>query len=359
MLEPRGMRTAGRGIARMMFGTAVLLAMGSRPAFADSPPVEPDTKELLREGFAALRKNDVQAAHAAFSSAWQKRQHFAIAISLAEVEMRLGRHVEAAQHWQYVLTNLPDDLADKREQATEQLEECRRHIGAFTVQVNATGASIYVDGALVGEAPLRREVYVTPGDHELYAERSSKRSPIRFFRISAGSTLSFSLDIEETASSTASTRPPQPAFAAATSQRERIGMMTSMRTPVVVAGLVVTASAVALGTAFVLKSNAASDDAQMALDQAVAASDPALDPSTVCGVRNKPPACDRAVRSLDEKDRYRDVAVGSFIAGGVAAVGTAAAAWFWPKPRQSMSIALRPMPSLSGTGAGALVSGTF
>ncbi|HKY34843.1 MAG TPA: PEGA domain-containing protein [Polyangiaceae bacterium] len=342
----------------LVLAVALFIAMISSPALADAPHVEPDTKELLREGFAALKKNDIEAAHAAFTSAWEKRQHFAVAFSLAEVEMRLGRHVEAAHHWQYVLANLPDDLADKRDQSTEQLEECRRHIGTLTVQVNMAGASIHVDGVQVGEAPLRREVYVAPGDHELYAEKGSQRSPIRFFRISAGSNLSFSLTVAEGASPGPSTLLVRPARPAA-SNRGEATLRPSMRTPVLVAGLVVTAGAAALGTTFVLKSNAARDDAQMALDQAVATSDPTLDPSTVCGVRNKPPSCDVATQKLDEKDRYRDIAVGSFIAGGVAAVGTAAAAWFWPTARQGTALTLTPMSTLSGVGGGALLSGAF
>jgi tetratricopeptide (TPR) repeat protein len=349
-----------RGIVPLLLAAALLAALvWSRPAAAEAAP-ETDTKELLREGFAALKKNDLETARTAFTSAWNKRQHFAVAFSLAEVEMRLGRYVEAAQHWQYVLANIPDDLADKREQAAQQLDECRNHVGVFTVHVSADGASVHVDGVHVGDSPLTGELYVQPGDHEIYAEKSGRRSPVRLFRISAGSNLSFELRVPPTALQLpASRQTAQSSLASGTDHVAQPSPATSIRTPVLIAGLVATAGAAAVGTVFVLKSNGASDDARDALNQAVAQSDPSRDPSTVCGGPNRAPACDTAFKSIDDKDRFRDLAVGSFIASGVFAAGTAAAYWLWPQQSPAKGVAVLPAPTILRGGGGLAFAGSF
>ena len=361
MLEATGPGSKRRqAVLRWVLAISVLILASSRPAFADAPPAETESRELLREGFAALKKNDLEAAHAAFSGAWKKHQHFAVAFSLAEVEMRLGRYVEAAQHWQYVLANIPDDLADKRDQAAQQLEECRPQIGSLTVKVSAEGASVHVDGVHVGESPLGRELYVRPGDHELYAEKSAKRSPIRFFRISGGSKLSFELVVPEPAPQPqASPQGSSAPVAGSTSREAHPVSSSSLRTPTLIAGLVATVGAAAVGTAFVLKSNGASDDARAALDQAVAQSDPSLDPSTVCGVPDRPRSCETAFALQDDRDTFRDIAIGSFIASGVFAAGTAAAYWLWPRASEVTGVAVLLAPGSGQGGAAVTMVGRF
>lgn len=360
MLEGTGLGSRRWQGVRRLISTLLVLVVVAQPhsAFADTPPGEAETRDLIREGFAALDKNDLDAAHAAFSAAWKKKQHFAIAFSLAEVEMRRGRYVEAAQHWQYVLTTIPGDLTEKRAQAAQHLKECRPHVGALTVQVKPDGSSIYVDGAVVGESPLAREIYVQPGDHELYAEKSGKRSPIRFLRISGGSKLSFELVVPEPAPPP-QTSPPTTAVPVVgrTLGQERTG--SSIRTPALIVGLVLTASAAAVGTVFVLKSNAASRDASAAFDQAVILSDPSRDPSAVCGFPDRPAACDTAIALLDDKNRFRNIAIGSFVASGVFALGTGAMLLLWPKRTDDGKAAFRATPTFTRTGGGITLAGPF
>lgn len=360
MLEQTGLgRNRRRGAIRMLLAMTLLAALvGSRTAAASGVP-EIDTKELLREGFAALKKNDLEAARIAFMNAWKERQHFAVAFSLAEVEMRLGRYVEAAQHWQYALMRVPDDLTDQRQHAAEQLEACMHHIGALTVQVNREGAVIHVDGAPVGEAPLDRELYVPPGDHELYAEKAGERSPIRFFRISADSRLSFSLRLPEPDPKLRAS--PQDGLPPVVTNAGRPASpgSSSLRMPVLITGLVATLGGAAVGTVFVLKSNGASDDARAAFDQAARQSNPTIEPSTVCGRADKPGACDTALARLDDKDRFRDLAIGSFIASGMFAVGTAAVYWLWPSAAGSTHAAVQAVAHPTQRGGTIAIAAAF
>ena len=104
---------ASRLLALIVGGGALLVGpqVMAQPTsdVGDTTTAEPDdtTRQLLRQGYNALKRDDLDGARAAFATAWAHRQHVVVALSLAEVETRLGRFVDAAEHWQYLLTNLP------------------------------------------------------------------------------------------------------------------------------------------------------------------------------------------------------------------------------------------------------------
>jgi tetratricopeptide (TPR) repeat protein len=317
---------------------ASLIALGAVPSngAAHAQTAASDdgaVKELMRRGYAALKKNDVEAAHSAFSEAWKKKRHFAIALSLAEVEMRLGRYVEAADHWQFVIRNLPDDLADKRADAEQQLVECKTRVGTLTVQMKPLEATLIIDGAPTLEPPADRELYVNPGDHDIRAEKDGKRSPTRSVHLSAGAKLSLELVVDDgsvrAAPAMAVSDPGGGASGAFAVLPPAPRRASSLKVPVIVSGLALTVGGATLGTVFLLKSNSASDDAQTAFERAVA-SVPGVDPSSACAVKDRPSSCDEAEARVTDQRTHRNVAVGAYVGTGVAAVATVAALLFWP-----------------------------
>jgi hypothetical protein len=325
------------------------------------------SKELMRRGFAALKKNDLEAARAAFAEAWRKRQHFAIALSLAEVEMRLERHVEAAEHWQYVLGNLPSDLTDQRAHAQAQLAECKTRIGTLTLQVKPPGASVYIDERLVGDAPLNRELYLPPGEHHVYVANAGQRSETRSVRMAPGSKLSLELVVvagssgESTPLSPSgspdgppSSHQPRPDHSAQSSSG------SPLRTPVLLTGAVLTVASAVVGTVFTLKSNAASDDANAAFDEAAANSVPGTEPNAICNLDDPPAGCDLAIERLNDRNGFRNVAISAFVATGVLAAATLTTYLLWPNNSQSASSPRAVLaPAVGPRSAGVAVSGTF
>ena len=277
--SPPPRRTLSRFAYITKWMLAVTIGLGTladpQPASAESLAEAPDdaTKELLRRGFAASKKGDLEGAREAFAAAWERRQHFAVALSLAEVETSLGRFVEAAEHWQYVVGHLPDDLTEKRSFAAERLAECKTRIGTLTLRVTPDGSAIHVDGARVADSPLNRELYLPPGDHTVYAEKVGRRSVTRKVRLGAGSRLSFHLVVPSVPPAQASAAPLLSRTASSRTDAHTTDGQSSagsLRTPVLVAGAALTLASAAVGTVFVWKSNGASDDAQGALEQAVA-----------------------------------------------------------------------------------------
>ncbi|HXK18455.1 MAG TPA: hypothetical protein VNG33_11665, partial [Polyangiaceae bacterium] len=198
------------------------------------------TKQLLREGFSAMKRNDLEAARVAFAAAWAHRQHFVVALSLAEVETRLGRFVEAAEHWQYLLENLPAEHAEKRDAAREQLESCRTHIATLTLRVLPQDATVFIDEKPLDDAHLDGELYLEPGAHEVYASKDGRRSTAHTFRASPGSRFSFGLVISPApaAQPTASLPKNAPDLPARTARPDGQSSVAaehrSLRTPVLI-----------------------------------------------------------------------------------------------------------------------------
>ncbi len=136
------------------------LAMGlsmARPAFADPVDV------LYEEGVTAAQAGQKEIAYEKLKAAWALRQTYDIAAALAVVENALGKYRDAAEHFQFVLDNFPP-VGDQTERARLQagLDAARKNVGELKINV-ADGASVEVNGRLVGTAPLKGPVFVDPG----------------------------------------------------------------------------------------------------------------------------------------------------------------------------------------------------
>src|SRR5262245_12166262 len=154
---------------------------------AESSALEYDSvRDLMRAGVAEYKKGNLQAARDAFLQAWSIKPHYAIAASLAEVEMALGQYRSTAEHLEYYLSNLPPELGDKRGAAESQLAEARKHLTALRVTADASDATIYVDGIAVDPG---RELLLEPGPHVLVAERANVRTQPREVVLVAGQSL--------------------------------------------------------------------------------------------------------------------------------------------------------------------------
>lgn len=134
-------------------------------------------KELMRTGFAEYKKAHYEAARDAFAKAWRLEEDGEIAGTLAEVEMRLGRHGDAATHWDYYLSEDPPDRAE----ALAQLGECKKHVAKLVVAVRGVEAEVRIDGAAVVDlADIGMtsvgSLWLTPGRHALEARAQGEQT---------------------------------------------------------------------------------------------------------------------------------------------------------------------------------------
>jgi len=92
-----------------------------------------------------------------------------VLLNLAQSQLRAGRYAEAAENFAKYIRENPS--AEAMSHAKAAFEEARDRVGEVSVEVNATGAVINVDGSDVGKSPLPYAVYMMPGRHTVRASK--------------------------------------------------------------------------------------------------------------------------------------------------------------------------------------------
>jgi hypothetical protein len=174
----------------LLFGVALATCLQASPTRA-ADDNEKAVAELMRTGVARYGKKDFAGARDAFERAWRLKRHAAIAASLGEVELELGRYADAANHLSFYLRNAPSgrDTSD----AQQQLNECKKHLGGLRVVVDAASATVFVNDRAIGISPLDGEYWVDPGEHSVRAVLDERASKSITVSVNAGQTRSVQL----------------------------------------------------------------------------------------------------------------------------------------------------------------------
>lgn len=318
-----------------LFASLAVAAVLAAPMAASAAPPKSDAKEmsdadkvreLMRTGVGEYKKGNLEAARDAFLKAWAIQPHYAIAASLAEVEMALGQYRSTAEHLEYYLSNLPEELQDRRPAAESQLAEAKKHLVALHVTTDVPDATIYVDGVAVVRD---REVLVEPGSHVLMAELGDHRSKKELF-VPAGESRDVKLELQPHAAP-AESPPPPPAAAPKPVEANDSGAHRPVS--VLIGGGALTLVAVGIGIGYSLDASSAQSDADRyaaETAQGVPANVVAQNAQCAPTGGTVPPACSALRDSLEQSNRSQNIATGAFVASGVLAVGTVVTYLLWP-----------------------------
>jgi hypothetical protein len=176
-------------------GAALLLALcagAPRVALAADPPAtaKADTskqaQQLLDEGLVAIKLGQWEKARSFLLGAWRLQQHWRIAPHLANVELKLGRMRDAAEHLSFFLREGKNLDPGDRKQAETLLARAQAKIGTVNVGGAPAGAEIRVDGELVGTAPLAGPIFVEPGTRRVEARAEGYATAERVVTLGPG-----------------------------------------------------------------------------------------------------------------------------------------------------------------------------
>jgi tetratricopeptide (TPR) repeat protein len=183
---------------------ALLVTITTTVATAAEPvPTEADREQargLLDEGLRAIRAGEYDVAQQALSRALELLPTYDIAISLGQAELKLGRYVDAARHFQFALNQFPPSESRKLKQSVvEHFEQAQQHIATLLITTIPQGANILIDGKPV-EQNAGSPLFVEPGERVLEARLDSDAAEPQTIRVGAGEKHEITLELKPQAS---------------------------------------------------------------------------------------------------------------------------------------------------------------
>lgn len=248
---------------------------------------------LYDEGVIAFKHAEWAKARAAFLAAWSLKKHWQIAANLADAELALGKHREAAEHAAFYARNAS---ADRKARADALLERAKAKVGTIFVHVDLPGAEVRIDEHLVGTSPLDGPAFVEPGRHEVQVRMGAQFAAAEI-TIGSGATRTLDLSVKAPA--------VRPSVA------------------ILVTGAALTAVSEGLGIGLMVASGAKASSADAKLQEVQKA-----------GVRCESPpqagACSDVLSLRRAQGLLHNAAVPLLIGGGVAAAATLVYG-LWPR----------------------------
>ena len=298
------------------------------PAVATAAEAEGDAalrtveaRRRYQEGNAAMKLHQWQRAYDAYLQAWKQRPHWQVAGSLGEVELTLGKSVDAANHLAFFLSEAKDVAPEETKRVREWLGKARATTSRLTLTTAPPGAEILVDGVAIGQAPLRDEIHVDPGRH-VVTYRQGACVATASVELTAGQSQEIALRCEPTT-------PDRKVGVAAPA--DRASSASPEHRGILIAGVSVTAASLGLGLSsvalFTAKGHKAKENGE-----------PAAGPNATA------------------EASFKSVALWSFVAAGVAASGTLA---YEITSRRAGRPPVRGTVVVGPTGAAAMVQGGF
>lgn len=167
-------------VSSMIAASSMSPSAIAQPRPSSSGTASADAAALARryyeDGVAAAADKEWVKAYNAFLEAWRLKQHWQIAVNLGQAELRLGKNPDAAEHLAYYLREATELHPDDVKQAAAWLEQARSKVGVLRLNVAPKGAQVFVDGKLVGTAPIEHETYVETGWHAIEARTADQKA---------------------------------------------------------------------------------------------------------------------------------------------------------------------------------------
>jgi tetratricopeptide (TPR) repeat protein len=316
------------------------------PGSAQELSAEDEKKALafLAEGNKAFKTGKFSQAEEAYRKAYELKPVHDIAGNLAMAEFALNKPRDAAEHLAFAIRLFPI-TGDKavRDAMVKTFEQCRQQVATVKVSTNVTGALVSVDGKPAGESPLPDDVFVDEGSHTLEAKAPGYKPLSKPFSATKGGEVSVSLTL------VALPRKDRQVFIEVPAKRR------SVVPGVVLFG--VAAAAAGGGVGLLLASQSQETTRATELDQ----------------IRKRYHSCSPTVMNYDGADTcgkvqtsannvltFRNLAIGSFVGAGVAAVaGVTYLLWPNAKPKPAMGLQVGVVPVINVHEAGLLLSGSF
>jgi hypothetical protein len=308
-------------IFSVVLGTTELgLLAASGPAMAQTSASETaHVTQLFKSGKAAFSRNEMAEAERLFAEAFALRKSADIAANLGQSELEQQKYRAAAEHFQWALVNLLPSASDAQRRAVESgLARSRAEVGVLRLDIRPEGSDVLVGEQNLGKKPLTNDVYVDPGEVIVSVKHEGFVALDKRVLVGKGTEQA----VEITLVPKDDEKPREvvaPAIGSGIDPSSRSS--TSIDHPAskksLVPAIVATGVAVAgtvVGLVFMLDAGSKEDDADELRD--------VLNDQGGCGKEGTAPSskCSALGDQRKSVDRSRNIAIGAFVVGGVAAI---------------------------------------
>ena len=199
-----------RAASVLSLSLAALVPLRAHAQSTDSTEASPDDVEQARkhfgQGLKLYKDGDFDAALVQFERAYAVKPNFKVLYNIAQCYFELHQYVEARDTLSRYLKDGAGSIESERQSTVQNdLNELQRRIAHLTLQVNVTGATVFVDGKKAGTTPLSAPIDVNEGQRTISVETTDRGSKQRIVRVAGGEQQTVSLDFapQSTAPSTA------------------------------------------------------------------------------------------------------------------------------------------------------------
>jgi hypothetical protein len=306
-------------VPRAHFGSfgvalATALGLGASPCWAGDAEA---ATALGRDGVEHFRRQEYEAARAAFERAYELEPTADTLLDLGLAELNAGKPVQAAGHLRAYVTWTRDDEPREKVEAvrTRWLPRAESQIARLHV-VAPTGAEILVDGQRAVLDATLGIVEVLPGDHDVTA-RARGQEEAQHLTALRGETLTVTL-LADAPAAPPSVLPEPQVPAAAETDADGLDASTLAAAIALTSGALVAAG---LGVGFALASRS---------DEAAANGLRSQIGSGGCFGTSRAAQCAALQLAAGVQSRDAWISVGSYIGAGVLAGAGVATWWLWP-----------------------------
>jgi hypothetical protein len=128
------------------------------------------------QGVMLYEEGKFAQAAVAFKRAYELKPSYKLWWNIAQVENELGHYSEALNAYTHYLEEGEGHVSqDRVDLVNEQIDRLRYRVGELAVECPINGATVYVDGRDRGLTPLKADLYVDIGEHEVEVRKAGKQ----------------------------------------------------------------------------------------------------------------------------------------------------------------------------------------
>ncbi len=162
-------------------------------------------------GVTAFDAKQYSEARDFFLQAYAMKRHPAVLLNLGLAEVRVGDGDSGANHLQQFLRDYEQATPQQAANARGGIAEAKKSSAYIILIVDTDGATVLVDGQVVGQSPLTDPVFVKAGDHDVEARAGGRAIRLKIqARVGAMASAQLNLRTGATEAAPESEQPAEP-----------------------------------------------------------------------------------------------------------------------------------------------------